>query len=200
MSDRGGPPGVRHRLPDRLFHWVMAGAIFVLGATAFLPILGLRFEWVPLHWVAGVVLVLAVLFHLYRVFGVLGHREMSPGVDDVREVFRDIRGAGHEGLSDAKYDAFQKGYHTATMLSVLALIGTGLPMLAKIDTTFWKRDPSILTDQTWGVIYVVHGAAALVVLFLVILHLYFSALPEHRTYLVSMIAGRGPEKARKGKA
>jgi cytochrome b subunit of formate dehydrogenase len=197
MANPGAAPEIRHRLPDRLFHWVMAAAVVVLGATAFLPILGVRFEWVPIHWIAGVVLTLAVLFHLYRVFAVHGLGGMSPGADDLREVLRGAVGKDSSDLSPAKYDALQKGYHTATAMTVLALVGTGLVMLAKIDTSFWKRNPSIMTDQSWGVVYVVHGGAAMVLLFLFLLHLYFSLIPEHRAFLQSMIAGRGPGNARR---
>ncbi len=188
---------VRHRLPDRLFHWVMALAVIVLGVTAFLPILGIRFEWVPMHWMAGVVLTLAVLFHLYRVFFVHGLTNMIPGVDDLREIGRNLRGHGHDGLSDAKFDALQKGYHAAASATVLVAVATGLLMLAKIDTTFWRREPSILSDQGWGVVYMLHGASAMLLLFLFILHVYFSFRPEHRALLVSMLRGHGPEHARK---
>lgn len=198
MSGNGGSRGVRHRLPDRMFHWLMAASVIGLGATAFLPIVGIRFEWVPLHWMAGVLLTGTVVFHLYRVFAVHGVREMTPGSDDMREVLRELGNRGHAGLASAKYDALQKGYHAAAALTVLALVLTGLIMLAKIDTIFWRRDPSILTDQTWGFIYVAHGAASMVLLFLFILHLYFSFLPEHRAFLISMLNGQGPEKARKG--
>lgn len=190
--------GVRHRLADRLFHWGMAACVILLGATAFLPILGYRFDWVPPHWTSGVVLALLVLFHLFRAFFVHGVREMIPGVDDIREIARTARGAGTEALSEAKYDAFQKGYHLAAATTVLVHLATGLIMLAKIDTTFWRRDPSILTDDTWGIIYVIHGLAALVLLFLFILHVYFAFLPEHRAFLAAVIGGRGPERARKG--
>ena len=65
-------------------------------------------------------------------------------------------------------------------------------MLLKIDTPFWRRDPSILSDQGWGIVYVIHGLSTLAILFLVILHVYFSILPEHRAMLRSMISGRGP--------
>jgi formate dehydrogenase subunit gamma len=197
MSEQNRTPEIRHRLPDRLFHWVMALAVINLGATAFLPLIGVRFEWVPIHWWSGVVLTLAVLYHLWRVLIVHGVREMTPGADDVREVLRDLRGAGLEGLDPAKYDAFQKAYHLMTSLVVLVLIGTGITMLAKIDTIFWSRNPAILTDPTWGVIYVTHGAAAMVLLFLFMLHVYFGVLPEHRDYLVAMIRGRGPAQARR---
>jgi formate dehydrogenase subunit gamma len=92
-----------------------------------------------------------------------------------------------------------QGFHLAAATSVLAIIVTGILMLFRIDTTFWRRNPSIMTDYNWGIIYVVHGAASLVLLFLVILHIYFALLPEHRDVLKAMVSGRGPEKARKGK-
>jgi len=196
MARLGEVPEIRHRGPDRLFHWVMAATVIALGATAFLPILGIRFEWVPVHWMSGVVLTLAVLFHLYRVFAVHGLRGMTPGADDVRELVRNAAGRDRTALPPAKYDALQKGYHTATALTVLTLVVTGLLMLAKIDTTIWKRNPGLLTDQTWGVVYSIHGMASMVMLFLFILHLYFSLLPDHRAFLVSMIVGRGPGNAR----
>ena len=175
----------------------MASTVIVLGATAFLPILGIRFEWVPIHWMAGVVLTLAVLFHLYRVFFVHGVNNMVPGADDFREIGRDLRGKGHAGLSAAKFDALQKGYHAAASGAVLVAVATGILMLAKIDTTFWRRDPSIVSDQVWGLVYVLHGASAMLLLFLFILHVYFAFLPEHRAMLISMLSGHGPEHARK---
>ena len=190
-------PGVRHLLPDRLFHWAMALSVAVLGATAFLPMVGVRFEWVPIHWMAGTVLTLAVIFHLYRVIFIHGLKGMIPGADDVREVARNLGGSRGRPLSEAKYDAFQKGYHAAAALTVLVAVGTGLVMLAKIDTTFWRRNPSILSDQTWGIVYVLHGVAAMILLFLVIVHVYFAFLPEHRALLISMLRGAGPEHARK---
>lgn len=198
MPDSARITAVRHRLADRLFHWVMAVSVLVLGATAFLPILGVKFGWLPWHWSFGVVLTAAVLFHLLRVIFVQGFGKMVPRGDDLREIGRDIRNAGHAGLSPAKYDAFQKLYHLAVAIVVLALIGTGLTMLAKIDTSFWRRNPAILSDQNWGVIYVLHGASAMALLFLFILHIYFNLLPEHRDKLVSMVVGRGPAEARKG--
>ena len=62
MPDSARINAVRHRLADRLFHWVMAVSVLVLGATAFLPILGVKFGWLPWHWSFGVVLTAAVLF------------------------------------------------------------------------------------------------------------------------------------------
>ena len=199
MPEKDRTGSVRHQFPDRLFHWVMAVAVIVLGATAFLPMIGVRFVWVPIHWWSGIVLTLAILFHLYRVLFVHGVKDMVPGTDDVSEVLRDIRNADHKGLSTAKYDAFQKSYHWLAAIVVLVLTVTGLLMLAKIDTMFWNRNPAILTDQNWGIVYVIHGIAALAVFFLVIVHTYFGLLPQHRAFLISMLRGPGPENARTDK-
>lgn len=174
----------------------MAGAVFVLAGTAFLPMLGYRFDWVPIHWIAGIVLLSAVLFHIIRVTFVHGLRDMAPGVDDIREVGRAALGRGDEGLKPAKYDAFQKGFHLVASISVLVASGTGIVMLWKIDTAFWRRDPSILADQTWGMIYVAHGAASMALIFLILLHIYFAIVPEHHKYLKAMITGQGPATAR----
>ena len=57
---------LRHQLADRLYHWTMAAALLVCLFTAFLPILGWKFEWVTARWIAGIVLTAAVLFHMVR--------------------------------------------------------------------------------------------------------------------------------------
>ena len=55
---------VRHSLAARLFHWVMAVTMITLLVTAFFPILGIQFNWVPIHWMAGIVLTAAIIFHI----------------------------------------------------------------------------------------------------------------------------------------
>ena len=57
---------LRHHLADRLYHWTMAAALLTCLFTAFLPILGWKFEWVTAHWIAGIVLTAAILFHIVR--------------------------------------------------------------------------------------------------------------------------------------
>ncbi len=54
----------RHTLAARLFHWIMALAMFALLITAFLPRVGYRFPWVAYHWIAGIVLTAAIVFHI----------------------------------------------------------------------------------------------------------------------------------------
>ena len=166
---------VRHKLPDRVFHWTMAVLVIILLCTAFLPILGIKFNWVPTHWISGVLLTTAVMFHLYRALFVHGISTMLPNVNDVRATL------GNGPANDVgKYDLNQKLYHWSVSLI----------MLAKIDTPFWDRDPSILSDWNWGVVYSLHGAASMLLIFFFILHIYFALLPEHRQLLVAMVFGK----------
>ena len=54
----------RHSLTARSFHWVMAAAMFTLLFTAFLPKVGVQFDWVTYHWIAGSVLTVSIIFHI----------------------------------------------------------------------------------------------------------------------------------------
>ena len=56
----------RHKGVDRLFHWLTALSVLTLLATGLLPVVGVKFDWVPIHWMTGVVLLVLVLFHLVR--------------------------------------------------------------------------------------------------------------------------------------
>ena len=55
---------VRHTSAARMFHWVMAASMLILLATGFLPIVGLEFAWLSIHWIAGVILILCILYHI----------------------------------------------------------------------------------------------------------------------------------------
>ena len=46
---------LRHSLAARLFHWSMSITMFVLLVTAFFPIIGLGFDWVPWHYWSGAI-------------------------------------------------------------------------------------------------------------------------------------------------
>ena len=43
----------RHSLAARMFHWIMAASMLTLLVTALVPILGLKFAWVQIHWIVG---------------------------------------------------------------------------------------------------------------------------------------------------
>ena len=179
----------RHKLLDRLFHWIMAILVLILLGTAFLPILGLKFNWLPTHWISGVILVGVIFFHLYRTIFVQGLHEMLPTRADLK----------FSSEPEQKYDFNQKLYHWTIAAIMTVLLITGVFMLARIDTIFWQRDPTILSDGNWGLIYAFHGCASMLLIFFFILHVYFAFLPEHRELLQSMIFGKASPKSRKPK-
>lgn len=177
MSQQPADRILRHKAIDRAFHWITAVAVLVLLATGLLPVVGVEFPWVTIHWVTGVVLAAAVLFHIIRASFWQRLRCMWINARDLRP-----------GKA-AKYTLAQKLMHLALSVVVLVAVGTGLVMMAKIDTPLWKRDPYLLDASTWGVIYVLHGLAALAALTLIIIHIYFGLIPEKRMYLRAMVRG-----------
>ena len=173
-----GPDRItRHAGVDRLFHWLTAITVLVLMSTALLPIVGIRFDWVPLHWMAGIALVVLVIFHILRSMVWRKLRSIWFSVAELR--------SKHLG----KYSVAQKLMHHAMGLMVLGAVITGVLMLKRIRTPFFTRDPYIFGSDTWGVVYVIHGLAALAAVTLVMIHVYFGLIPENRMYLRAMIRG-----------
>jgi formate dehydrogenase subunit gamma len=169
---------LRHAGVDRLFHWLTAAAVLTLMATGLLPVLGIKFNWVVVHWIVGVLLIVLVLFHLVRsLFWQRIKCMLWISADEVT------------GRKVTKYTIAQKLMHHAMTVMILAAVITGCFMLMKMDTPLWKRDPYVLSQATWGVIYVIHGAAATLAITLVLLHVYFAIIPEKRMYLRAMIRG-----------
>ena len=168
----------RHAGVDRLFHWLTAAAVLTLMATGLLPILGIKFNWVVVHWSVGIFLVALVLFHILR--ALLWQK--------LKCIF-EISSEEIAGRKVRKYTIAQKLMHYAMTFMILGVMITGCFMLLKMDTPLWKRDPYVLSQATWGIIYWVHGAAATSAITLVALHVYFAILPEKRMYLRAMIRG-----------
>jgi formate dehydrogenase subunit gamma len=186
------PRVARHKAIDRLYHWLMAICIFTLMATAFLPILGFKFEWLDIHWMTGVALSVLVIFHIVRAIGWQDWRNMWIGFADIRDLWRNVAhllGARRTPPLPGKYDAAQKLYHLGVAIVVLSVVGSGLLMLLKIDTPLWRRNPYLLSGDTWGIIYVVHGMAAMTIVAIVIIHLYFALMPDSRYLLRAMFHG-----------
>lgn len=88
-----------------------------------------------------------------------------------------------------KYSPAQKIIHHIFALMILTAVVTGLLMMVKIDTPLWKRNPYMLSSDTWGIIYVLHGSVAVILITVIMLHVYFALRPEKRFYLRSMILG-----------
>lgn len=168
----------RHAAIDRLFHWLTACAVLILMATGILPQVGVRFDWVAIHWITGLALTVLVIFHVVRA---LFWQHLAAVWFTLAE-FRARRAA--------KYSIAQRLMHHAMGLMVLAAVVTGLLMLKKIRTPFLVRDPYFLGAGSWGVVYFIHGLAALAAVTLVMIHVYFALIPENRRYLYAMIHGR----------
>jgi cytochrome b subunit of formate dehydrogenase len=183
----------RHSFTARTFHWVMAAAMFTLLFTAFLPKIGVQFDWVTYHWIAGVVLTASVLFHIVHASFFLDFWSIWPDRIDLRDASRRIR--RFLGKPDpppqkfAKYPLENKLYHGAIIAAGLSAIITGVFMMSRVRTVFFPRNPYLFSDMTWGMMYVLHGLAGVGLIALIMVHVYFGLRPEKRPITKSMIFG-----------
>jgi formate dehydrogenase subunit gamma len=170
---------LRHAGIDRLFHWIMALTMTALLATSLLPVIGVRFGWYTIHWVAGLLLTLIILLHVVRaLFWQRPATMLALRAGDLT-----ARGAG-------KYTLPQKLMHLAWTVAILVAIVTGLLLLQKAGVPFLARDPYARSLATWGILTLLHDLAALLSVFLILVHVYFGVLPEKRAYLRAMVSGR----------
>jgi formate dehydrogenase subunit gamma len=183
----------RHRPIDRAYHWLMAASVLTLMATAFLPIVGWKFDWLTLHWTTGLVLAALVLGHIVRALIWQDWRAMVVDAADFRNAARAAaRLFARRGLQPGKpgkYTILQKLYHWTIAGLILAIIASGLAMLLKIDTPLWRRDPYWFTTDTWGIIYSVHDFAAMAMITMLMIHVYFALRPEELWLTRSMLRG-----------
>jgi len=183
---------IRHRGADRAYHWCLAACVLTLLGTSFLPILGWKFAWVDVHWMAGVVLAVLVLLHIVRAIIWLDFWSMMIWPRDALDAWAAVRhelSGGPPPPLPGKYPLMQRGYHWAIAAALISSIATGLMMMVKIDTPFWVRNPYWLSQSTWGIVYVVHGLAAMTVLALIMVHIYFGVRPDKWWTTRSMIVG-----------
>jgi cytochrome b subunit of formate dehydrogenase len=183
----------RHSLTARLFHWIMAAAMFTLLFTAFLPKVGIQFDWVTYHWIAGTVLTVSILFHIIHASFFLDFWSIWPDRIDLRDASRRIRRAMGQSAPPpdrfAKYPLENKLYHGAIIAAGLTAIVTGVFMMSRVRTIFFPRNPYLFTDMTWGMMYVLHGLAGVGLIALIMVHVYFGLRPEKRAITKSMIFG-----------
>ena len=187
------PPRIkRHGTAARMFHWVMALAMFTLLFTAFLPIVGVQFAWVTWHWMAGLVLTATIVFHVIHATFWLDFWSIWVGPKDIPELKAEIlREFGHDvpGPKPGKYPLGNRLYHLGIVVAGLSVIASGLFMMVRVRTPFFARNPYLLADSTWGFTYVAHGLAGVTLVGLVIAHVYFAIRPEKRWITKSMIFG-----------
>lgn len=214
----------RHALIDRLYHWVMAATVLVLMFSAFWPTVfqdryggGVAWSLSPdqhketvmstTHWIAGVVLVALVLFHIVRALIWQDWRAMFASRTDFQNIGPVIaRRTGRAGAmprKPGKYNGLQKLFHLGVALFILALVGTGLVMLFKIGTPVElpfqvvPKNPYILESVGctgacqggWDALYAIHGLAAAAMVGMVLIHIYFAARPDEWHLTRSMFRG-----------
>lgn len=189
----GLPPKIRrHSLAARLFHWIMAAAMFTLLFTAFLPIVGVKFAWVTWHWMAGLLLSASILFHVVHASFFMDFWSIWIGPRDLPELKAEIlRELGRDvaGPRPGKYPLGNRLYHLVIVIAAFAVMATGLFMMVRLRTPLWTRDPYLFSDATWGFTYVVHGMAGVSLVGLVMAHVYFAIRPEKWWITKSMILG-----------
>ena len=185
----------RHSLGARLFHAVMALAMFALLLTAFLPKLGFKFAWVTYHWIAGVVLTISVIYHVFHATFWLDFWSIWPDRVDMEDAARRFRRALGQAAPAprkfAKYPLENKLYHLVILFAGLAVIGTGVLMMSRVRTPFFARNPYLFgfSDTTWGWMYVLHGLTGIALVALIMAHVYFALRPEKLFITNSMIFG-----------
>jgi cytochrome b subunit of formate dehydrogenase len=182
----------RHTLMARLFHWVMAASMFTLLFTAFLPIVGVKFAWVEIHWIAGLVLTGAIIYHIIHASFFLDFWSIWIGPKDIPEFKTEIlREMGRDvpGPKSGKYPLGNRLYHLAILVVGLSVAISGMFMMSRVRQPIFVRNPYILADTTWGFTYVLHGACGVALIGLVIAHVYFAVRPEKWWITKAMILG-----------
>ena len=183
----------RHSLAARAFHWVMAASMFTLLFTAFLPKIGFQFNWVAWHWMAGVVLTISVIFHIFHSSFFLDFWSIWPDKIDIQDAGRRMRRFFGEPAPPprkfAKYPLENKLYHLAIIAAGLTAIITGVFMMFRVRTVLFPRNPYLFGDMAWGMIYVLHGLAGVGLIALITVHVYFAIRPEKRPITATMFTG-----------
>ena len=188
----------RHSLAARLFHWIMALAMFALLITAFLPRVGYPFAWVTYHWIAGLVLTVSIIYHIIHASFWLDFWSIWPDKIDIEDAKRRwLRATGKTAPAPrkfAKYPIENKMYHAIIVLAGLSVTLTGVFMMKRVQTPFFTRNPYIFSDMTWGLTYVLHGLAGVGLIALIMAHIYFALRPEKFVITKSMVFGSMPRE------
>jgi cytochrome b subunit of formate dehydrogenase len=183
----------RHSLAARAFHWIMAASMLTLLVTSFGPILGWRFDWVQIHWIAGIVLTISIIYHIIHASFWLDFWSIWLNKEDLNEAttrFRRQMGQTAPPPRKAgKYPWDNKMYHTAIVLSALAVVPTGLFMMVRVRNPLFDRNPYLFSDSTWGLMYVLHGLSGIGLVALTMAHIYFAIRPEKLWITKGMVFG-----------
>jgi len=183
----------RHSLAARMFHWIMAASMLTLLGTASAPVLGLQFNWIEIHWIAGLFLTVSIVYHIIHASFWLDFWSIWLNREDATEAITRLKRAmGRSAPAPrkaAKYPWDNKMYHTAIVLTALATVPTGLLMMNRIETPLFTRNPYLFGDTAWGVMYVLHGLSGIGLVGLTIAHIYFAIRPEKLWITKGMVFG-----------
>ena len=183
----------RHSFAARAFHWVMAAAMFALLITAFLPKVGVKFDWVEYHWIAGIVLIASILFHIVHATFFMNFWAIWPDKQDIQDAGNRLKiffgKSAPLPKRFAKYPLENKMYHMAIVVTGLAVAITGFFMMFRVQTPFFTRNPYMFGEMTTGLMYVVHGLAGIGLISLITIHVYMAVRPEKLVITKSMIFG-----------
>ena len=113
--------------------------------------------------------------------------EIGEGMAELKRAFG--AGSGDGPKAPGKYAFDHKLYHHMAATAGLGAIVTGLLMMVRLDTPLWTRNPYLLSDGTWGIIYVIHGLSGVALIGLVTAHVYLALRPEKRWMTWAMING-----------
>jgi cytochrome b subunit of formate dehydrogenase len=188
----------RHSFAARAFHWIMAASMLTLLFTAFLPKVGVQFNWIVYHWVAGLVLTASILFHIIHASFVMDFWSIWPDKTDIEDAMRRLKRFRGENAPAprrfAKYPLENKMYHGVIVLTGLGVMLTGILMLFRIRTPLFPRNPYIMGDMSWGLTYVLHGLCGVGLIALIMVHIYFAMRPEKFVLTKSMVFGSLPKE------
>ena len=185
----------RHTLVTRISHWILAVAVLTLLITGFVPVLGLKFPWVTIHWIAGLALAAYTVFHTAHVVARRSLGSMWISTNEIKETTARLKvmlsGEGEEPRKPGKWGTENKAFHHLTAAAGLVVVATGLLMMLRVDTVFAPANPYVfgIRDTTWGVMFVLHGLAAVVFVGAIMVHIYFALHPEKHWITWSMIRG-----------
>ena len=183
---------VRHTGAARIFHWVMAASMLVLLATGFLPIIGLEFAWLSIHWISGVILILCILYHIVHASFFLDFWSIWILPSDLKEAVQRTKrqlGQSVDVGKHGKYPLDHRLYHLAVSIFGLIVSATGIVMMVRIDNPILARNDTLFTDPNWGIVYTLHGFSAVLFVLLTISHIYFAIRPDKLWMTKAMIFG-----------
>ncbi|MFN7980458.1 MAG: cytochrome b/b6 domain-containing protein [Vicinamibacterales bacterium] len=124
----------RHTFMARMFHWVMAAAMFTLLFTSFLPIVGVKFAWVQWHWMAGLLLTGSIIYHIIHATFFMDFWSIWIGPKDIPEFKAQLdaeRGLAVNPPKDAKYPLGNRLYHLALVVVGLSVSISGMIMMSR---------------------------------------------------------------------